>query len=88
MSFLRDGLLDADRNAAVQRFEALAKQLDCSVAQLALAWVAHNPRVSSVILGASRLSQLEENLGALNVLPRLTPDVLSQMDAISAPLAA
>ena len=88
VSFLRDGLLDADRNAAVQRFEALAKQLDCSVAQLALAWVAHNPRVSSVILGASRLSQLEENLGALNVLPRLTPDVLSQMDAISAPLAA
>ena len=87
VSFLRDGLLDAQKNAAVGEFEGIAQQLGCSVAQLALAWVAHNPRVSSVILGASKLSQLQENLGALDVLPRLTPEVLAQMDAISAPLA-
>ncbi|WP_041609191.1 potassium channel beta subunit family protein [Thiomonas arsenitoxydans] len=87
VSFLRDGLLDARKNAAVGELEAIAQQLDCSVAQLALAWVAHNPRVSSVILGASKLSQLQENLGALSVLPKLTPEVLAQMDAISAPLA-
>jgi voltage-dependent potassium channel beta subunit len=87
VSFLRDGLLDARKNAAVGEFEAIAQRLDCSVAQLALAWVAHNPRVSSVILGASKLSQLQENLGALDVLPKLTPEVLAQMDAISAPLA-
>jgi len=87
VSFLRDGLLDARKNAAVGEFEAIAQRLDCSVAQLALAWVAHNPRVSSVILGASKLSQLQENLGTLSVLPKLTPDVLAQMDAISAPLA-
>ncbi|MDD5001166.1 MULTISPECIES: aldo/keto reductase [unclassified Thiomonas] len=87
VSFLRDGLLDARNNAAVGELEAIAQQLDCSVAQLALAWVAHNPRVSSVILGASKLSQLQENLGALSVLPKLTPEVLAQMDAISAPLA-
>lgn len=86
VSFLRDGLLDARKNAAVGELEAIAQQLDCSVAQLALAWVAHNPRVSSVILGASKLSQLQENLGALSVLPKLTPEVLAQMDAISAPL--
>ncbi|MBN8744219.1 MAG: aldo/keto reductase [Thiomonas arsenitoxydans] len=86
VSFLRDGLLDARKNAAVGEFEAIAQRLDCSVAQLALAWVAHNPRVSSVILGASKLSQLQENLGALSVLPKLTPEVLAQMDAISAPL--
>lgn len=87
VSFLRDGLLDARKNAAVGELEAIAQQLGCSVAQLALAWVAHNPRVSSVILGASKLSQLQENLGALSVLPKLTPEVLAQMDAISAPLA-
>ncbi|MDE2174251.1 MAG: aldo/keto reductase [Betaproteobacteria bacterium] len=87
VSFLRDGLLDARKNAAVGELEAIAQRLDCSVAQLALAWVAHNPRVSSVILGASKLSQLQENLGALSVLPKLTPEVLAQMDAISAPLA-
>ncbi len=87
VSFLRDGLLDAQKNAAVGELEGIAQQLDCSVAQLALAWVAHNPRVSSVILGASKLSQLQENLGALSVLPKLTPEVLAQMDAISAPLA-
>ncbi len=87
VSFLRDGLLDARKNAAVGELEAIAQQLDCSVAQLALAWVAHNPQVSSVILGASKLSQLQENLGALSVLPKFTPEVLAQMDAISAPLA-
>ena len=87
VSFLRDGLLDAQKNAAVGEFEVIARQLGCSVAQLALAWVAYNPRVSTVILGASRLAQLQENLGALDVLPRLTPEVLAQMDAISAPLA-
>ncbi|MGC8703098.1 MAG: potassium channel beta subunit family protein [Thiomonas sp.] len=87
VSFLRDGLLDARKNAAVGEFEAIARQLGCSTAQLALAWVAHNPQVSTVILGASRLAQLQENLGALEVLPRLTPEVLAQMDAISAPLA-
>lgn len=87
LSFLRDGLLDAKKNAAVGELEAIARELGCSIAQLALAWVAHNPRVSTVILGASRLEQLQENLGALDVLPRLTPEVLAQIDAICAPLA-
>jgi voltage-dependent potassium channel beta subunit len=87
VSFLRDGLLDAQKNAAVGELEGIALRLDCSVAQLALAWVAHNPRVSSVILGASKLSQLQENLGALSVLPKLTPEVLAQIEAVSAPLA-
>ena len=88
VSFLREGLLDSRRNAAVGELEAVARELGCSVAQLALAWAARNPRVSTVILGASRLEQLQENLGALAVLPALTPDVLARIDAISAPLAA
>lgn len=87
VGFLREGLLDARRNAAVGELETVALDLGCSVAQLALAWVAHQPRVSTVILGASKLAQLQENLGALAVLPRLAPDVLARIDAISAPLA-
>jgi voltage-dependent potassium channel beta subunit len=56
MSFLVKGLTDAGRNTAVAQLEAIAAELGCSVAQLAIAWCAKNPRVSSVIMGASKLS--------------------------------
>jgi aryl-alcohol dehydrogenase-like predicted oxidoreductase len=52
------------------------------VAQLALAWLAINPNTSSVIIGASTVAQLEENLGALDVLPKLTPALLEKIDTI------
>ena len=87
MSFLREGLLDARKNAAVGELEAVARDLGCSVAQLALAWVARNPRVSTVILGASRLSQLQENLGALAVLPKLAAEVVQRIETATAGLA-
>jgi aryl-alcohol dehydrogenase-like predicted oxidoreductase len=57
------------------------------VAQLALAWVARNPRVSTVITGASRLSQLQANLGALALVDKLTPEVLARIDVLTQPLA-
>lgn len=79
-SFVRDLVTDADKNAAVGRLEPIARGLNASVAQLALAWCAHNPHVSTVITGASRASQVEENMRALDVLARLTPDVLKQID--------
>ncbi len=87
MGFLVGGLTDPARNQAVARLEAIADELGCQVAQLAIAWCAHNPRVSTVITGASRLAQLHDNLGALQVLPLLTPEVLSRIDEICAPLA-
>ena len=87
LSFLREGLLDARKNAAVGELDAVAQDLGCSVAQLALAWVARNPRVSTVILGASRLAQLQENLGALAVLPKLSTEVVQRIEAITAGLA-
>jgi voltage-dependent potassium channel beta subunit len=87
MAFLRDGLLDAKKNAAVALLEPIAAELGCTLAQLALAWAAHNPRVSSVITGASRLSQLQDNLGALAVLEKLTPEVVARVDAVTSPLA-
>jgi voltage-dependent potassium channel beta subunit len=87
MAFLRESLLDKQKNAAVAALEPIAQELGCTLAQLALAWVAHNPQVSTVITGASKLSQLQSNLGALDVLGKLTPEVMARIDAITQPLA-
>lgn len=87
LAWMRDQLTDAAKNAAVAQLEPIAAELGCTLAQLAIAWVARNPRVSSVITGASRLEQLRSNLGALDVLPKLTPEVLARIDAVTAPLA-
>ncbi|TAM41791.1 MAG: aldo/keto reductase [Burkholderiaceae bacterium] len=87
MGFLVKGLTDAAKNSAVTQLGAVAKELDCSLGQLAIAWAARNPRVSTVITGASRLSQLKDNLGAVDVLPKLTPEVMTRVEAITAPLA-
>ena len=51
--------------------------------QLALAWVARNPNTSTVILGATKPEQLLENLKALEIVPKLTPEVLSRIDEIT-----
>ena len=87
LSFLRAGLTDKAKNAAVAALEELARELGGSVAQLAIAWVNKNPRVSTVILGASQRSQLEENLRALALTPKLTSEVVARIDAITKPLA-
>jgi aryl-alcohol dehydrogenase-like predicted oxidoreductase len=54
------------------------------MAQLALAWCLKNPQVSTVITGASRASQITENLRALDVVARLTPDVMARIDILLA----
>ena len=87
MAFLREGLTDAAKNAALTRLEGIAQELGGSLAQLAIAWANRNPHVSTVILGASKLSQLQHNLGALALTPKLTPEVLARIDAVTQPLA-
>ncbi len=88
MGFLVKGLTDAERNGAVAKLEAVASDLGCTVGQLAIAWCAKNPRVSTVIMGASKLSQLRDNLRAVEVLPKLDAAVMARIDEISTPLAA
>ena len=78
--WLRDELTDPDKNQAVGRLIPLAEELGCSVAQLAIAWCLANPRVSTVITGATSVAQVRENLGALEVLPRLTAPTLARID--------
>ncbi|MGN6828462.1 potassium channel beta subunit family protein [Paucibacter sp. M5-1] len=87
MAWMREQLQDPAKNQAVAALEGIAAELGCTMAQLALAWVNKNPRVSTVILGASKLSQLHDNLGALAVTPKLTPELLARIDAIAKPLA-
>ena len=65
-----------------EALKPIAEGVGCSLAQLALAWCCANPNVSTVIMGASRMSQLEDNLGALAVLPLLTDDVLEQIEGV------
>ena len=78
--WLRDLITDDRALDRVRALVPIADELGCTMSQLAIAWVARNPDVSSVILGASRVSQLEENLAALDVVPLLTGDVLARID--------
>ena len=87
-AFLREGLTDPARNAAVAALAGIAREIDATPAQLALAWCLRNPRVSTVIMGASRVQQLHDNLRALEVLPRLSEEIAQRVDAIALPLAA
>jgi voltage-dependent potassium channel beta subunit len=87
MAFLVKNLTDEAKNAAVAKLEGIAAELGCSVSQLAIAWAAKNPRVSTVITGASKLSQLQSNLAAADLIGKLTPEVLAKIDAVTLPLA-
>ncbi|GDX78276.1 NADP-dependent aryl-alcohol dehydrogenase [Deltaproteobacteria bacterium] len=80
MAWLQRGV-SVTRIHAVRRVTAIALELGCTAGQLALAWCAANPNVSSVITGASRPEQVRENLAALEVIPKLTPDVLGRISA-------
>ena len=87
MDFLLKGLTDQAKNAAVSKLAVVAAELGCSLSQLAIAWTAHNPRVSTVITGASKLSQLQDNMGAVDVMAKLTPEVLAKIDEVTLALA-
>jgi voltage-dependent potassium channel beta subunit len=66
----------------VAKLGGVAGELDCTLAQLAIAWCLKNPNVSTVILGASKVEQLTENLGSLEVAERLTPEVMESIEEI------
>ncbi|TFK45420.1 Aldo/keto reductase [Heliocybe sulcata] len=67
----------------VKKLTALAeKKLGCSPAHLALAWVAKSPNTSTVILGASKPEQVIDNLKAIEVIPKLTPEVMEEIEGI------
>ncbi|MHB1508149.1 MAG: potassium channel beta subunit family protein [Acidimicrobiales bacterium] len=79
--WLRASLTDSGRNAALRKLKAIADELDCTMAQLAIAWCAHNPHVSTVITGASRPSQVAENMASLDVLSQLDDEMIARIEA-------
>jgi aryl-alcohol dehydrogenase-like predicted oxidoreductase len=66
----------------VKKLTKVAEKLGASTSQLALAWAAKNPHVSTVILGASKVEQVHDNCAALKLLPKLTPEVMEEIEGI------
>ncbi|MBX7068835.1 MAG: aldo/keto reductase [Microthrixaceae bacterium] len=81
--WLKELLTDPVRNAKVKQLTAIAEELGCTLSQLAIAWCASNPNVSTVITGASNPGQVAENMGALDVLGKLDDEVLDRMKTIA-----
>ncbi|MEA3349197.1 MAG: aldo/keto reductase, partial [Chloroflexota bacterium] len=75
-------LLTPKRLSIVQELELISAELGITQAQLAIAWLLRRKEVSSVITGATRLSQLQDNLGAAHAVDLLSDDVLDEIDAI------
>ena len=82
--WLAERVTDPAKLAVVRRLAPIARDLGCTLAQMSLAWCLKNPRVSSVITGASRASQVVENLKALDVVAKLTPDAMARIEAVVA----
>ena len=80
--WMRDEILTPDKIAKVKALEPIAKELGCTMAQLALAWARRNQNVSSVITGATRPEQVEENVKSLEFVSALTGDVMGRIDSI------
>lgn len=72
--------LNEQRIACVQQLSGISAQLGCTMAALAIAWCAKNPNVTTVILGATKATQLQQNLAALEVMPLLDETILQQIE--------
>lgn len=85
MEWLREQLVGkaaAENRDKVRKLKPVADGIGCTRSQLALAWCLNNPNVSTVITGASKVEQVEENIAALDVVEKLTPEVTGQIEEI------
>ncbi|MGD1958304.1 MAG: potassium channel beta subunit family protein [Fulvivirga sp.] len=82
MEWLKDRTLAEENLNRVKKVSEFANELGVSMPLLAIAWCLKNEDVSTVILGASKTGQLEENLKAFDVLPQLTDEVMEKIDAL------
>lgn len=82
LKWLKERSLTKKRLDKVERLNDIAIALDTSLAKLAIAWCAKNDHVSSVILGASKTSQLDETLSSLELLPKLTSEILDRIEEV------
>lgn len=82
MDWLKDKTIIEDKVEKVRKLSTLANEIGISMPVLGVAWCIRNPNVSTAILGASRTSQLEENLKAIEAIDLLTDEVMDRIDAI------
>jgi voltage-dependent potassium channel beta subunit len=82
MDWFTENVRDKANLAKVQALAPIAEELRCTLSQLAIAWCLTNPHVSTVIMGASRVEQVQENIKASEIAPKLTSDILERIDAI------
>jgi aryl-alcohol dehydrogenase-like predicted oxidoreductase len=84
--WLRKNLIESESGRRklekVQQLVPVAEEVEISMPQLALAWCLKNPNVSTVITGASKPEQVEQNMQALDVVPKLTGDVMGRIEEI------
>ncbi|XP_071331253.1 voltage-gated potassium channel subunit beta-2-like [Trachinotus anak] len=83
--WLKDKILSEEghrQQEKLKELQVVAERLGCSLSQLAIAWCLRNEGVNSVLLGASRAEQLVENIRAIQVLPKLSPSVVLEIDGI------
>lgn len=80
--WLREEVLTPEKIEKTRELAPIAADLGCSLAQMALAWCLKNPNVSTVITGASRPEQVNENMKALEIVDKLTPEVMEKIDQV------
>jgi voltage-dependent potassium channel beta subunit len=78
--WLEKTVTNPDWIAATERLRPISAELGCTLSQLAIAWCASNPHVSTVITGASRMAQVIENMKAIEIIPQLSSDLLQKID--------
>jgi len=78
--FLVERIKDEEKIAKVKRLQKVAEGLGVSLAQMSIAWILKNPNVSTVITGASRVEQVKENMKAVEVVDKLTPEVMQAIE--------
>jgi aryl-alcohol dehydrogenase-like predicted oxidoreductase len=80
--WLREYILTPQNIEKVKQLQPIAADLGCTMAQLGLAWCLKNPNVSTVITGATRPEQVVENMGALDVVPKLSSAIMDRIDKV------
>lgn len=80
--WLREEVITPQNIAKVEALEPIAKELGCTMAQLALAWARKNDNVSTVITGATKPEQVKENMGSLDYVSALTGDVMERVEEV------
>ncbi len=80
--WLKSNVMTLENIEKVKKLEPIAKDLDCTLAQLSLAWCLKNPNVSTVITGATKPDQVAENMKAMEIVPKLDTDAIERIESV------